>query len=101
MQFSTLAATFALAAGANAAVIQRDGARLAQFRVFNVEGCDEFNQGFYTVDESDVDVCKSFSAIEDPGVGSVNLEQLNNSDCSRMCYLTPPLLPSCPLVSDR
>ena len=58
MQFTTLiAAVSALAVGTNAVAIPRDGARLAQFRVFGADGCSALNYGFYTVDESDVGTC--------------------------------------------
>ena len=54
MQFITfIAAATALAFGANANVIPRDGSRLGQFRVFGADGCSDLNYGFYTVDQSD------------------------------------------------
>ncbi|KAI1109667.1 hypothetical protein F5Y14DRAFT_431822 [Nemania sp. NC0429] len=75
MQFTTLLAAVAtLAVGSNAAVMRRDGARLAQFRVFGAEGCSARNYGFYTVDQSDAGTCKQF--ISPTSVTSLNLEQL-------------------------
>ncbi|KAI0411659.1 hypothetical protein F5X98DRAFT_356762 [Xylaria grammica] len=76
MQFATLlTAAASLAASTNAAAIRRDGARLAQFRVFGAEGCSALNYGFYTVDQSDVGVCNALTT--DPSaVTSVNLEVL-------------------------
>ncbi|KAI8951775.1 hypothetical protein F4801DRAFT_543401 [Xylaria longipes] len=76
MQFTALiAAVSALAIGTNAAAIPRDGARLAQFRVFGADGCSALNYGFYTVDQSDVGTCHSLTT--DPtAVVSVNLEHL-------------------------
>ncbi|KAI1077548.1 hypothetical protein F5B20DRAFT_268270 [Whalleya microplaca] len=78
MQFTTyLAATAALVLGANAGVVQqRDGPRLAQFRVFGATGCHDLNYGFYTVDQSDTNACKTFVNTPDTGILSVNLEQL-------------------------
>lgn len=78
MQFTTMIAAFAALAMGNAAAIERrDGARLAQFRVFGAAGCHDLNYGFYTVDQSDADTCKSFPNIPDTGVKSLNLEALN------------------------
>ncbi|EMR64731.1 hypothetical protein MGN70_012803 [Eutypa lata] len=76
MQFTTIiAAVSALAASAHAAAIQRDGARLAQFRIFGAAGCDELNQGFFTVDRSDVDTCHSLvDTVPETGIVSLNLE---------------------------
>ncbi|GAW16457.1 hypothetical protein ANO14919_058860 [Xylariales sp. No.14919] len=76
MQFATLLTVAAsLAVSTNAAAIRRDGARLAQFRVFGAEGCSALNYGFYTVDQSDVGVCNALTT--DPSaVTSVNLEVL-------------------------
>ncbi|KAI8966497.1 hypothetical protein F5Y11DRAFT_343561 [Daldinia sp. FL1419] len=91
MQFSTfLAAAAALAFGANANAVPRDGARLAQFRVFSAEGCSELNQGFYTVDASDANTCKTFDGVPyPPGVKSVVLEAMNSpaaDSCSFYVY---------------
>ncbi|KAI1130010.1 hypothetical protein F5Y10DRAFT_138884 [Nemania abortiva] len=78
MQFTTLIATVAtLAIGTNAAALRRDGARLAQFRVFGAEGCSALNDGFYTVDESDAGTCHTFVG-DDEAVASLNLEVLNS-----------------------
>jgi hypothetical protein len=75
MQFIILVATAIVSAvGANAAVVARSGARLAQFRIFGVEGCHDINDGFYLVDTSDVNNCNLLEA--DPQVVSVNLEVL-------------------------
>ncbi|OTB00002.1 hypothetical protein M426DRAFT_324657 [Hypoxylon sp. CI-4A] len=88
MQFtSILAAAATLAFGANAAAVPRDGARLAQFRIFGAEGCSDLNYGFYTVDESDIGSCHSFEGA--PDVKSVNLEAMNTIDgatCSLYVY---------------
>lgn len=74
MQFTTVIAALAtLAASANAAALRRDGARLAQFRIFGAEGCKEQNEGFYTVDQSDADACHQLGE----NIHSVNLEYLN------------------------
>ncbi|KAJ8111775.1 hypothetical protein ONZ43_g5544 [Nemania bipapillata] len=77
MQFTTLISTIAaLAIGTNAAAVPRDGARLAQFRVFGADGCSALNYGFYTVDQSDAGACHEL--VNDPTpVSSVNLEALN------------------------
>ncbi|KAI1472458.1 uncharacterized protein F4812DRAFT_13577 [Daldinia caldariorum] len=73
MQFTTfIAAAAALAFGANANVTPRDGARLAQFRIFGADGCHDQNMGFYTVDESDASECHEFRAA----VKSINLEAM-------------------------
>ncbi|KAI1425196.1 hypothetical protein F5Y12DRAFT_389831 [Xylaria sp. FL1777] len=77
MQFSTLIAAIATVAigTTDAAAIRRDGARLAQFRVFGADGCSALNYGFYTVDQSDVGTCNSLTT--DPSaVISVHLEAL-------------------------
>ncbi|KAI1158050.1 hypothetical protein F5B18DRAFT_657061 [Nemania serpens] len=75
MQFITLISAVAtLAVGSRAAAMPRDGARLAQFRVFGAEGCSALNDGFYTVDQSDAGACKQF--ISPTSVASLNLEQL-------------------------
>ncbi|KAI0440163.1 hypothetical protein F4803DRAFT_528658 [Xylaria telfairii] len=78
MQFTTLiAAVSALAIGTHAAAIPRDGARLAQFRVFGADGCSALNYGFYTVDQSDVGTCHELTT--DPtAVISVHLERLES-----------------------
>ncbi|XDG07776.1 hypothetical protein ABKA04_007391 [Annulohypoxylon sp. FPYF3050] len=78
MQFTTfIAAAAAFAFGASATAIPRDGARLAQFRVFGADGCSDLNYGFYTVDQSDANACHEFTGIpEGPGVNSVNLEAM-------------------------
>ncbi|KAI1417349.1 hypothetical protein F5Y13DRAFT_152568 [Hypoxylon sp. FL1857] len=75
MQFTSfLAAAATLAFGANAAAIaERDGARLAQFRVYGATGCHDLNMGFYTVDASDLNTCKTFTGTSGP-VKSLNLE---------------------------
>ncbi|KAI1103206.1 hypothetical protein F4804DRAFT_236919 [Jackrogersella minutella] len=80
MQFSTIfTAIAALALGANAGVIPRDGARLGQFRIFGAEGCSALNYGFYTVDASDANTCHSFQGLpEGPAVQAVLLEALNS-----------------------
>ncbi|KAI1309609.1 hypothetical protein F5Y03DRAFT_348177 [Xylaria venustula] len=90
MQFATLitaVATMALGT-ANAAALPRDGARLAQFRVFGADGCSALNYGFYTVDQSDVGACNALTT--DPSaVTSVNLEVLNSpaaDGCSLFIY---------------
>ncbi|KAI0521029.1 hypothetical protein F5B22DRAFT_35017 [Xylaria bambusicola] len=71
MQFTTLiVAAASLALGTNAAALRRDGARLAQFRIFGAEGCKALNYGFYTVDYTDIGVCNAITA----DVESVNLE---------------------------
>ncbi len=76
MQFSTIIAAVAtLAFGANAAVIQRDGDRLAQFRAFGANGFNALNYGFYLVDTSDANKCNTFAGVSGP-VKSVNLEAL-------------------------
>ncbi len=96
MQFATLltaVATIAIGA-ADAAAIRRDGARLAQFRVFGADGCSALNYGFYTVDQSDIGVCNTLTT--DPtAVTSVNLEHLESpaaDGCSGKSS-------SCPLAS--
>ncbi|KAI0837903.1 hypothetical protein F5Y06DRAFT_296903 [Hypoxylon sp. FL0890] len=75
MQFTNLlAAAAALAFSANASPIgERDGARLAQFRVYGADGCHDLNMGFYTVDASDSNTCKTFTGTTGP-VKSLNLE---------------------------
>ncbi|KAF2963588.1 hypothetical protein GQX73_g9985 [Xylaria multiplex] len=90
MQFATLAiavASFAIS-GTNAVAIPRDGARLAQFRIFGAEGCSALNYGFYTVDESDVGACNALT--DNPtAVASVNLEVLYSpaaEGCSLYIY---------------
>ncbi|KAI0195719.1 hypothetical protein EV127DRAFT_404453 [Xylaria flabelliformis] len=76
MQFTTLiAAVSALAVGTHAVAIPRDGARLAQFRVFGADGCSALNYGFYTVDQSDVGTCHELT----DNVSSVNLESLTTA----------------------
>ncbi|KAI0203256.1 hypothetical protein F4808DRAFT_37408 [Astrocystis sublimbata] len=77
MQFTTfIAAVSALAMGANAATFKRDGLRLAQFRVYLARGCNELNDGFYTVDESDANTCHELPADSGLNVASVVLEEL-------------------------
>ncbi|KAI0602185.1 hypothetical protein F4775DRAFT_588412 [Biscogniauxia sp. FL1348] len=78
MQFTTIFATIAtLALGANAAVLPRDGARLAQFRIFGEEGCSALNYGFWTVDESDTNTCKGLNQPDGTVVKSIELEVMN------------------------
>ncbi|KAI0428353.1 hypothetical protein F5Y09DRAFT_289002 [Xylaria sp. FL1042] len=91
MQFATLiaaVATMAISTADAAAMIRRDGARLAQFRVFGAEGCSALNYGFYTVDQSDVGACNTLTT--DPSaVTSVHLEQLTSpaaDGCSLFVY---------------
>ncbi|KAI1348817.1 hypothetical protein F5Y01DRAFT_290874 [Xylaria sp. FL0043] len=91
MQFATLiaaVATMAISTADAAAMIRRDGARLAQFRVFGAEGCSALNYGFYTVDQSDVGICNTLTT--DPSaVTSVHLEQLTSpaaDGCSLFVY---------------
>ncbi|KAI1392047.1 uncharacterized protein F4822DRAFT_114443 [Hypoxylon trugodes] len=92
MQFTSFfAAAAALAMGANAAAVApRDGARLAQFRVYGADGCGDLNQGFFTVDESDANTCKTFINVPTPpGVVSLNLESMNfpaANGCSFFIY---------------
>ncbi|KAI2637851.1 hypothetical protein GGS26DRAFT_588220 [Hypomontagnella submonticulosa] len=79
MQFTTLlAAAAALAFGANANVIPRDGARYAQFRLFDANGCHDQNQGFITVDQSDANSCQALPASAGQ-VKSINLESLTDA----------------------
>ncbi|KAI1181202.1 hypothetical protein F4777DRAFT_526303 [Nemania sp. FL0916] len=86
MQFTTLVAAVAtLAVGTNAAAVPRDGARLAQFRVFGAEGCSALNYGFYTVDESDVGTCKDLANNPTPVI-SVHLEALYSGTCAVEIY---------------
>ncbi|KAI1747264.1 hypothetical protein F4782DRAFT_447235 [Xylaria castorea] len=76
MQFAALiTAVSALAIGTNAVAVPRDGARLAQFRVFGADGCSALNYGFYTVDQSDVGTCHELT----DDVSSVNLESLTTA----------------------
>ncbi|KAI2463311.1 hypothetical protein F4781DRAFT_437581 [Annulohypoxylon bovei var. microspora] len=90
MQFTTfIAAAAALAFGANAGVIPRDGARLGQFRVFGADGCSDLNYGFYTVDQSDANACHQFTGVPDTGVKSLVLEAMNYpaaNGCSFFIY---------------
>ncbi|KAI1361102.1 hypothetical protein F5Y08DRAFT_28877 [Xylaria arbuscula] len=89
MQFTTFiaaVATFAIGT-TNGAVMRRDGARLAQFRVFGAEGCSNLNYGFYTVDYTDIGLCKALTTDPSP-VESLNLE-LTTTDaagCSLFIY---------------
>ncbi|KAL7621507.1 hypothetical protein AAE478_008831 [Parahypoxylon ruwenzoriense] len=80
MRFTNIiAAAAAFIAGTSAAVIQRDGARLAQFRIFGAEGCSDLNYGFYTVDESDANACHSFAGLpEGTTVNSVLLQVMTS-----------------------
>ena len=60
-----------------AAIHRRDGARMAQFRVWSAGGCGELNQGYFKVDESDVGTCQNLTAyVPSPGAKSAMLEQL-------------------------
>ncbi|KAI0172803.1 hypothetical protein GGR52DRAFT_572621 [Hypoxylon sp. FL1284] len=86
MQFSSI--ILALAATATASVMPRDGPRLAQLRVFGDAGCKEQNYGFYTVDKSESNQCRSFTDVP-TAVKSVNLEQMNYpaaNGCSLYLY---------------
>ncbi|CAJ2504113.1 Uu.00g115070.m01.CDS01 [Anthostomella pinea] len=86
MQFTCLlVAVTALALGTNAGVIARDGARLAQIRVFGGTDCVEQNDGFYTIDQSDADTCKTFEGVDAP-ISSVKLE-VQNSPAADGCQL--------------
>ncbi|KAI1379065.1 hypothetical protein F4677DRAFT_410444 [Hypoxylon crocopeplum] len=91
MQYTSfLAAAAALAFGANAGVVPvaRDGARLAQFRIFGADGCHDLNNGFFTVDESDKNTCHTFTSAALP-VKSLNLESMNApaaNGCSFFIY---------------
>ncbi|RYP48728.1 hypothetical protein DL768_005448 [Monosporascus sp. mg162] len=74
--FPTFAALVARTTDA-AVIHQRDGARIGQFRVWSASGCDELNQGYFKVEESDVGMCQNLTAyIPSPGVKSAMLEQL-------------------------
>ncbi|KAI3326890.1 hypothetical protein HD806DRAFT_375074 [Xylariaceae sp. AK1471] len=76
MHFATLIAVAAtVAIGTNAAALRRDGARLAQFRVFGADGCSASNYGFYTVDASDAGVCHGIDNVPS-AIKSLNLEVL-------------------------
>lgn len=92
MQFTTLitaVATFAVGT-TNGAAVRRDGARLAQFRVFGAEGCQDLNYGFYTVDYSDIGICTALTT--DPSaVKSVNLEVTTTdaAGCTRKLFVPP------------
>ncbi|KAI1506277.1 hypothetical protein F5X99DRAFT_404328 [Biscogniauxia marginata] len=78
MQFTTILATAAaLVLGANGGVVPRDGARLAQFRIFGEEGCSALNYGFWTVDESDTNICKGLNPPAGTVVKSIELEAMN------------------------
>ncbi|RYP41440.1 hypothetical protein DL767_001078 [Monosporascus sp. MG133] len=60
-----------------AAIHERDGARIAQFRVWSASGCGELNQGYFKAEESDVGTCHNLTAyVPSPGVKSTMLEQL-------------------------
>ncbi|KAI1778893.1 hypothetical protein F4818DRAFT_232174 [Hypoxylon cercidicola] len=89
MQFTSIVVfAAAFAASASAAVLPRDGARLAQFRVFGAEGCSDLNYGFYTVDESDANTCKTFVNVP-TAVKSLNLEAMYSpaaDGCSFFIY---------------
>ncbi|KAI2639215.1 hypothetical protein GGS21DRAFT_506467 [Xylaria nigripes] len=88
MQFTTLfVAASALFTGINAVVIPRDGARLAQFRVFGADGCHDRNMGFYTIDQSDIDVCHTIDSSSG-SITSVTLEVLTEAanGCSLNVY---------------
>ncbi|KAI0393779.1 hypothetical protein F5Y17DRAFT_430722 [Xylariaceae sp. FL0594] len=80
MQLSNVFA-FAITLGpANTAAVSiapRDGARVAQFRVYGADGCYEDNQGFWTVDTSDADACKPLGS--NPPIASVRLEILSTT----------------------
>lgn len=91
MQFTTLlAAAAALAFGANANVIPRDGARYAQFRLFDANGCHDQNQGFITVDQSDANSCQALPASAGQ-VKSINLESLTDAANGCTCKSFVPL----------
>jgi hypothetical protein len=97
MQLTALfAAATTLAIGIDAAALRRDGARLAQFRVFGAEGCSALNYGFYTVDESDAGDCHVLENVPS-AVTSLDLEVLYSpaaEGCSGELSL-PPLSRSC------
>ncbi|KAI1765756.1 hypothetical protein GGR53DRAFT_250892 [Hypoxylon sp. FL1150] len=90
MQFTSivLAVATTLAASSSAAVLPRDGARLAQFRVYGAAGCSDLNYGFYTVDQSDDKTCKTFANVP-TDIKSLNLEALYSpaaNGCSFYIY---------------
>ncbi|KAI5860639.1 hypothetical protein GGS23DRAFT_599162 [Durotheca rogersii] len=77
MRFASIAvgAAALLAAGTDAAVLRRDGPRLAQIRAFGAEGCHNLNYGFYTIDQSDANTCHTFVGLPEGAVAnSVKLE---------------------------
>ncbi|KAI1821407.1 hypothetical protein F4861DRAFT_468850 [Xylaria intraflava] len=91
MQFTTLiVAISTLAMGTSAAAIRRDGARLAQFRIFGTEGCSEENLGFYTVDQSDAGICNQLAdhpvsvhlEVFNPAAQGCVLDIFTNTNCT-------------------
>jgi hypothetical protein len=93
MQFTVLLASVAaLSMRSSAAVIKRqDNPRLAQFRVYSDVGCSNLNEGFFTVDKSDANICHRFADIPDPTpFVSLDLELLTAAaaGCTRKWFLT-------------
>jgi hypothetical protein len=91
MQFAVITTIAALAIGSNAAAIKRQGAgdpRLGQFRVYSAAGCSDLNDGFYTVDEDQSNVCNPFN--ETVPYVSIQLQDLEPAadGCQRK-FLSP------------
>ncbi|KAH8653765.1 hypothetical protein BX600DRAFT_471610 [Xylariales sp. PMI_506] len=68
MHFTTIsAAIVALAATSCSASVlptKRSDALIAQFRVFSAAGCSDLNEGFFTVDQTQTNICTSLAPYE-------------------------------------
>ena len=88
MQFTIIAASLALAAGASAAPTEPANLNPAQFRIYSPTECQGPSMGYHKVEEAEKDVCNPFNGVEEPErVASVKLEQIASTSCKRKLCL--------------
>ncbi|KAK6085067.1 hypothetical protein SCUP234_02011 [Seiridium cupressi] len=91
MQFTVFTTLASLAIGSYAAVIPRQGTsnpRLAQFRVFSQTGCFALNEGFYTIDTDQSNICHDlYSGSSSTPNGYVSIELEATTDAAANCEL--------------
>lgn len=89
MQFFSLLPITVLVLGTTAATIPRQSdPHIVDFRTFGAPGCFAENQGVYTYEQSDLDICRTFSA--EP-VGSIFVGDITDG-CFREHFTLPPPL---------
>ncbi|KAH6653058.1 hypothetical protein BKA67DRAFT_659702 [Truncatella angustata] len=91
---TTLASLATSTLAAPAALISRQGItnpRLAQFRVFSATGCFDLNQGFYTIDTDQSNVCYNLQQdaanVSPLGYVSIQLQAITANSTASNCKL--------------